>query len=99
MMRTLSAAPVTRMSVPATTLFNIENLRRFDGPAIFLGGGFVAGLLVFALWLSAQPDHDKAPLHARGNGVVGTDGVEAGDRGVLGDITGELRAGAASGAA
>jgi len=98
MMRTLSAAPATRMSVPATTLFNIESLRRFDGPGMFLGGGFVAGLLVFALWLSAQPDRDKAPLHARGNGVVGADGVEARDRGVLGDITGELRAGAASGA-
>ena len=33
------------MSVPATTLFNIERLRRYDGPGWFLGGGFVAGTL------------------------------------------------------
>jgi hypothetical protein len=84
------------MSVPATTVFNIESLRRLDGPGMFLGGGFVAGLLVFALWLSAQPDQGRPALQARGNGVVGANGVEAPDRGVLGDITGELRAGAES---
>lgn len=87
------------MSVPAATVFNIESLRRFDGPGIFLGAGFVAGLLVFAIWLSAQPDHGRPALHARGNGVVGANGVEAPDRGVLGDITGELRAGAGSASA
>lgn len=87
------------MSVPATTVFNIDSLRRFDGPGIFLGAGFVAGLLVFAMWLAAQPDHGRPALHARGNGVVGANGVEATDRGVLGDITGELRAGASSAAA
>ena len=89
----------TRMSVPATTFFNIETLRRYDGPGIFLGAGFVAGLLVFAMWLSAQPDQGRPALHARGNGVVGANGVEANERGVLGDITGELRAGASSAAA
>ena len=84
------------MSVPATTFFNIETLRRYDGPGIFLGAGFLAGLLVFALWLSMQPRQGRDPLHARGNGVVAAGAADAPDRGVLGDITGDLRAGARS---
>jgi len=82
------------MSVPATTFFNIEKLRRHDGPALFLGGGFLAGLLIFLLWLSAQPDDGKKARRARGNGGGGANGMEAPGRGVLDDITGDLRPGA-----
>jgi hypothetical protein len=82
------------MSVPATTFFNIDKLRRHDGPALFLGGGFLAGLLVFAVWLSVQPDDGKQVLRARGNGVVGANGMQTPGGGVLDEITGDLRAGA-----
>ena len=85
------------MSVPGTTFFNIERLRRYDGPGFFLGGGFLAGLLLFVLWLSAQPDDGRHALRARGNGVVGAKGMEAPGGGVLDDITGDLRAGASAG--
>ena len=60
MMRTLSAAPATRMSVPATTLFNIENLRRFDGPGIFLGYLNQARL---SLWPIQRKLLDREPNH------------------------------------
>jgi len=84
------------MSVPATSLFNIERLRRYDGPGWFLGAGFLIGLLFFASWLHARPDEGRHALRARGNGVVGMNAPDADAGGVLGDITGgELRAGAA----
>jgi hypothetical protein len=87
------------MSVPAANVFNIDKVRRYDGPAIFLGGGFLAGMLIFLLWLSAQPDDGKQALRARGNGMVGASGMEASaGGGVLDDITGDLRAGAPAGA-
>jgi hypothetical protein len=88
--------PQLRMSVPATSLFNIERLRRYDGPGWFLGAGFLIGLLFFASWLHARPDEGRHALRARGNGVVGMNAPDADAGGVLGDITGgELRAGAA----
>jgi hypothetical protein len=85
------------MSVPATTFFNIEKLRRYDGPGWFLGGGFLVGLVFFMVWLHARPDEGRHALRARGNGVVGMNAPDADAGGVLGDITGgELRPGAAS---
>ena len=84
-----------RMSVPAATFFNIEKLRRYDGPGWFLGGGFVAGLLFFMVWVGSRPDEGRHALQARGNGVVGMSAPD-GAGGVLDDITGELRPGAAS---
>ena len=83
------------MSVPATQLFNIEKLRRYNGPGVFLGAGFLLGLLVFAIWLHGRPDDGKHALRARGNGVVGMEAPDGGNGGVLDDITGELRAGSA----
>jgi len=77
------------MSVPATTFFNIERLRRYDGPEIFLGVGFVAGLVIFLAWAAAQPDDDRQRLRARGNGVVGAEAMAEPGRSVLGDITGD----------
>ena len=85
------------MSVPATTLFNIERLRRYDGPGWFLGGGFAAGLLCFLVWVGSRPDDERGALRARGNGVVGMAAPDEAGGGVLDDITGELRAGAARG--
>ena len=85
------------MSVPATTFFNIERLRRYDGPGWFLAGGFVLGLLFFVAWAASRPDDGRHALRARGNGVVGMDAPDTANGGVLDDITGELRAGAAAG--
>jgi hypothetical protein len=84
------------MSVPSTTFFNIHKLRRFDGPGWFLGYGFAAGLLVFLVWFAGRPSADRHAVHAQGNGAVGANGLQAPGDGVLGGITGELRAGAAS---
>jgi hypothetical protein len=84
------------MSVPATSLFNIEKLRRYDGPGWFLGAGVLVGLLFFMVWLHSRPDEGRHALRARGNGVVGMNAPDEGAGGVLGDITGgELRPGAA----
>jgi hypothetical protein len=83
------------MPAPATTLFNIEALRRHDGPAVFLGGGFLAGLLCFAVWVHGRPDGGRHALQARGNGVVGMESPDA-NKGVLGDITGTMHPGANS---
>ena len=94
-MRTLSAALDSRMPAPATTLFNIETLRRFDGPAWFLGGGFLAGLLCFAVWVHGRHDGGRHALQAKGNGVVGMETPDA-NKGVLDDITGSPRPGASS---
>lgn len=77
------------MSVPASNFFNMRNLRRYDGPGFFLGGGFVAGLLLFLAWAASLPEDDRGALRARGNGAVGAGMPAAPDRGVLGDITGE----------
>jgi len=83
------------MPAPATTLFNIETLRRFDGPAWFLGGGFLAGLLCFAVWVHGRHDGGRHALQAKGNGVVGMETPDA-NKGVLDDITGSPRPGASS---
>jgi hypothetical protein len=80
-----------RMSVPATTFFNVERLRRYDGPQYFLAGGFLVGLLIFFAWLSTRPDTGKHSLHARGNGVVSAEAMAEPGRSVLGDITGGAR--------
>ena len=93
-MRTLSDANEKRMSVPATTFFNVERLRRYDGPEFFLGVGFVAGLLIFLAWVSTLPDDDRQRLRARGNGVVGTEAMAEPGRSVLGEITGDAGASA-----
>jgi len=84
------------MPVASTTLFNIQRLRRYNGPLWFLGYGAVAGLLLFVLWYAHLPSHGREAVHAAGNGVVGAGAPAAQGDGVLGGITGELRAGAAS---
>jgi len=83
------------MPVSPTTLFNIETLRRYDGPGWFLGGGFLAGLLCFAVWAHGRHDGGRHALQARGNGVVGMAAPDDANKGVLGDITGALHPGAA----
>jgi hypothetical protein len=86
MMRTLSRSSNKRMSVPATTITFYQ--RRFDSPQYLLGAGFVLGLLVFCVWLWAQPDRDRRPLRARGNGEIVAGTSEVGAGGVLSGITG-----------
>jgi len=84
------------MSVASTTLFNIERLRRYDGPGWFLGAGFLLGLVFFLVWLHGRPDTGTHALHARGNGVVGMEAPDSDPSGVLGDITGGARPGSAN---
>jgi hypothetical protein len=79
------------MSVPAH-IFNLQNLRRFDGPEYFLGGGFLAGLLVFLIWLAGAPDHGPRSLRAHEGGEATVGGLAAPDDGVLSGITGESAA-------
>ena len=74
------------MSVPATTIF--FHPRRLDSPQVLLGAGFLAGLLVFCVWLWRQPDHDRHAVRARGNGEIVSAAGEAGAGGVLSGITG-----------
>jgi hypothetical protein len=97
-MRTLSAN-LPRMPAPSTTLFNIHSLRRYDGPGWFLGTGFLAGLLCFAVWAHGRQDDGRHALQARGNGVVGMETPDDASKGVLGDITGKMHPGADSGLA
>src|SRR4249919_3752208 len=91
MMRTLSAANEAGMSASIHN-FDWRNLRRFSGPQYFLGGGFLAGLLVFLVWLAGVPAHDPHSLHARNNGDESAGGLSAPGDGVLSGITGDGRA-------
>ena len=75
------------MSVPTSLTF--YPLHRYDSPRVFLGAGFVAGLLLFCIWLWTLPDHDRRTLRARGNGAVVAGAVDPGASGVLSGITGE----------
>jgi hypothetical protein len=86
-------------SPASTTLFNIHALRRYDGPGWFLGVGFLAGLLCFAVWVHGRRDDGRHALQARGNGVVGMETPDDASKGVLGDITGKMHPGANSGLA
>ena len=81
------------MSVPGTTL-TFYPLRRYDTPMILLGAGFLAGLLVFCVWLWQRPNDGREAVRARGNGEITTElGADAG--GVLSGITGESGRGSA----
>ena len=66
---------------------SLQSLGAYREPVLFLGGGFVAGLVIFLLWLAALPSVDKAQLHAD----VSADATHkpvAGEQGVLNGITG-----------
>ena len=85
MMRTLSRRTY-EMSVPATILYFHPS--RLDSPKVLLGVGFLAGLLMFCVWLWTQPDDDRHAVRARGNGEIVSGTGEAGAGGVLSGITG-----------
>jgi len=74
------------MSVPTTSI--IFYPRRLDSPQVLLGAGFLAGLLLFCVWLWTQPDRGRHPIRARGNGEIVSGTLEAGAGGVLSGITG-----------
>jgi len=85
----LSAALRTRAHPMPQSSISFDRLRRYDGPGFFLGGGFVAGLLLFLVWLSMRPDHDRHSLHAHENGAGGDSALVAPGQGVLSGITGQ----------
>lgn len=69
--------------------FSLDRLRKYNGPEFFLGGGFVAGLLLFLIWLSLLPESERrylgSPPVAGGNTALG---LQSPAQGVLGGITG-----------
>lgn len=66
-----------------------ETLRHYRGPGLFLGGGIVAGLLFFLVWLALLPSSDKTKSATEpvASGNPALDPLSA-HEGVLGDITG-----------
>jgi hypothetical protein len=81
------------MSVPVTTI-TFYPLRRFDSPQYLLGAGFLAGLLVFCVWLWQRPDGDRQSVRARGNGDIASTLQPSEAGGVLSGITGASGRGA-----
>jgi hypothetical protein len=76
------------MFVPSNH-FDFQKLRRFNGPATFVGAGFLLGLLVFLVWLASQPDRGSRSSGTGDDGVDVTGALVAPGDGVLGGITGE----------
>lgn len=70
--------------------FSFDRLRRYSGPEFFLAGGFVAGLLLFLIWLALLPDSERRYLSSQ---PVAADsaalGPQSPPKGVLGGITGD----------
>jgi hypothetical protein len=81
------------MSVPVTTI-TFYPLRRFDSPQYLLGAGFLAGLLVFCVWLWQRPDGDRQSVRARGNSDIASAMQPSEAGGVLSGITGASGRGA-----
>lgn len=76
------------MSVPATSI-SFYQRRRYDGPEFFLLGGFVAGLIVFLIWVAMLPDRGTGSQRVRGSAESEASALVAPGRGVLSGITGE----------
>jgi hypothetical protein len=74
--------------------FHFEQLKKYNGPGLFLGGGFAAGFLIFLFWLAVHPSSDKQTLAAQPAAGAGTaiDPLSA-DAGVLNGITGAANVG------
>lgn len=80
----------------ALSLANIDwyELRKYRGPGLFFGGGILAGLLLFVVWLAMHPSADKKVLAGEQSTEAGAalDTLSA-QAGVLDDITGGPGAG------
>ncbi len=68
--------------------FKLEALGRYREPAILFGGGLLAGLLIFLVWLafSTSSSVDTATTEPEAEAV--TQKLQAGGAGVLGGISG-----------
>ena len=74
--------------------FKREDLERFKAPAMLFGAGFLAGLLIFLVWLALLPDSSKAFLAAQPATAVGVAQKPLGDDdGVLAGIAGKAKPG------
>jgi hypothetical protein len=77
--------------------FPMEKLRNYRGPGLYFGGGLLAGLLLFLIWLATLPPSDKAVSEAQALATTAAaTKPQAGADGVLGDITGSPTPGQSS---
>lgn len=70
------------------TGIHLQQFRKYSGPEYFLAGGFVAGLVLFLVWLAWLPD--TARHRGGGQGALSTVGVigpVSPEQGVLDGIT------------
>jgi hypothetical protein len=74
--------------------FHFEQLKKYNGPGVFLGGGFAAGFLLFLFWLAMHPASDKQSLAAQpvAGATTAIDPLSA-DAGVLNGISGAANVG------
>ena len=69
--------------------FRLETLRSYKGPGLFLGGGFLAGLLLFLVWLALRPSSGQPLLSSQSAATTNAaQNPLTSDAGVLVDITG-----------
>ena len=74
-------------------MVSLDFLGKYREHALLFGGGLLAGVLLFLLWLSLQPSRKaEAPVDAAA-AATGTHGPVRQPDGVLGDIAGQFQPG------
>lgn len=76
-------------------MWSFDTLGKHREHGLWFGGGLVAGLVLFLLWLSLQPSRKvEAPSEAASTAAAHANGPARQPDGVLGDIAGEFQPGA-----
>jgi hypothetical protein len=68
--------------------FQAESLQRYKEPGMLFGGGLLAGLLLFLVWLAFASLSDvESEAIEPGAAAAAAQGLKAGDKGVLNGLT------------
>ena len=79
---------------PYQAKFQLQDLKKYRGPGLFFGGGFLAGLLLFLVWLAFLPSADQALLASQPAATASAAQKPLpADEGILSGITGDPEAG------
>jgi hypothetical protein len=81
---------------PLKSAFKLEALGRYREPGLLFGGGFLAGFLIFLVWLAfaSSSDADTSATEPEA-AAAASQKLQTGGAGVLGGITGGSKSGQA----